>query len=73
MVEQNTTTIPTQIFQSWGGGGVGGGGVHDELLCKKMYLIACTSSKESGPSCSKLTMWLVNDSLKFTLSDAQIC
>ena len=27
----------------------------------------------SGPSCSKLTMLLVNDSLKFTLSDTQIC
>ena len=29
--------------------------------------------KISGPSCSKLTMSLVNDSLKFTLSDTQIC
>ena len=27
----------------------------------------------SGPSCSKLTTSLVNDSLKFTLSDTQIC
>ena len=27
----------------------------------------------SGPSCSKLTMSLVNDSLRFTSSDAQIC
>ena len=26
-----------------------------------------------GPNCSKLTMSLVNDSLKFTLSDTQIC
>ena len=26
-----------------------------------------------GPSCSKLTTSLVNDSLKFTLSDTQIC
>ena len=26
-----------------------------------------------GPSCSKLTMSLVNDLLKFTLSDMQIC
>ena len=25
-----------------------------------------------GPSCSKLTMSLVNDSLKFTLSDAKL-
>ena len=29
--------------------------------------------KISGPSCSKLTMSLVNDSLKFTSSDTQIC
>ena len=27
----------------------------------------------SGPSCSKLMMSLVNDSLKFTSSDTQIC
>ena len=27
----------------------------------------------TGPSCSKLRMSLVNDSLKFTLSDTQIC
>ena len=26
-----------------------------------------------GPSCSKLTTSLVNDSLKFSLSDTQIC
>ena len=31
------------------------------------------SLKKPGPSCSKLTMSLVNDSLKFTLSDTQIC
>ena len=29
--------------------------------------------KTSEPSCSKLTMSLVNDSLKFTSSDTQIC
>ena len=29
--------------------------------------------KISGPSCSKLTTSLVNDSLKFTPSDTQIC
>ena len=29
--------------------------------------------KKSGPSCTKLTMSLVNDSLKFTSSDTQIC
>ena len=27
----------------------------------------------AGPSCSKLTTSLVNDSLKFTASDMQIC
>ena len=31
------------------------------------------SSTSSGPSCSKLTTSLVNDSLKFTSSDMQIC
>ena len=35
------------------------------LLCKNV-------SKLSGPSCSKLTMSLVNNSLKFTSSDTQI-
>ena len=29
--------------------------------------------QRSGPSCSKLTTSLVNDSLKFTSSDTQIC
>ena len=32
-----------------------------------------THSKTTGPSCSKLTTSLVNDSLKFTSSDTQIC
>ena len=32
-----------------------------------------TESKCSGPSCSKLTPLLVNDSLKFKSSDTQIC
>ena len=31
------------------------------------------SPKSTGPSCSKLTMLLVNESLKFTSSDMQIC
>ena len=31
-----------------------------------------TQTRQSGPSCSKLTMSLVNDSLKFTSSDTQI-
>ena len=30
-------------------------------------------SEQSGPSYSKLTMSFINDSLKFTLSDTQIC
>ena len=30
-------------------------------------------SSRAGPGCSKLTMSLVNDSLKFTSSDTQIC
>ena len=29
--------------------------------------------RHAGPSCSKLRMSLVNDSLKFTSSDTQIC
>ena len=36
-------------------------------ICLSVY------SSYQGPSCSKLTMSLVNDSLKFTLSDTQIC
>ena len=39
---------------------------------QKKYLSFLHSSK-SGPSCSKLTTSLVNDSLKFTSSDTQIC
>ena len=31
------------------------------------------SVEHSGPSCSTLTTSLVNDSLKFTLNDTQIC
>ena len=42
--------------------------IFDRLIC---LLHICISI--SGPSCSKLTMSLVNDSLKFTLSDTQIC
>ena len=38
----------------------------------------CKNNKNSckqspGPSCSKLTMSLVNNSLKFTSSDMQMC
>ena len=38
---------------------------------KFMGSFSC-NGKQSGPSCSKLTMSLVNDSLKFTSSDTQI-
>ena len=31
------------------------------------------NAQKSGPRCSKLTTSLVNDSLKFTSSDPQIC
>ena len=37
------------------------------------YTMYDAQNKESGPSCSKLTTSLVNDSLKFTSSDTQIC
>ena len=36
------------------------------------YYGAFNNKNKSGPSCSKLTMSLVNDSLKFTSSDMQI-
>ena len=41
---------------------------------KKDLLVTFFSylSQKTGPSCSKLTMALVNDSLKFTSSDMQI-
>ena len=40
---------------------------------KKGAAAAFANSKCPGPSCSKLTMSLVNDSLKFTLNAMQIC
>ena len=48
------------------------------VLCKALLMnthntyIHGKIRKTSGPSCSKLTMSLVNDSLKFTSSDTQI-
>ena len=36
-------------------------------------LLAYACFYQPGPSCSKLTTSLVNDSLKFTSSDTQIC
>ena len=38
-----------------------------------LHFFAEVRKKKSGPSCSKLTMSLVNDSLQFTSSDMQIC
>ena len=38
-----------------------------------LILFIETKKCYSGPSCSKLMTSLVNDSLKFTSSDAQIC
>ena len=56
---------------------------HDSrALCRFEHLIITLPSscfdcwlggKTPGPSCSKLTTSLVNDSLKFALSDTQIC
>ena len=46
------------------------------LLMSTLNIPFCEVRKMSalsGPSCSKLAISLVNDSLKFTLSDAQIC
>ena len=40
--------------------------------CRKSHTHICTYT-QPGPSCSKLTTSLVNDSLKFTSSDTQIC
>ena len=46
-----------------------------KLLLKRRSTKATSEAKSvsPGPSCSKLTMSLVNDSLKFTLSDTKIC
>ena len=44
------------------------------MLCEHWHIQCGLSvNKTTGPSCSKLTMSLINDSLKFTLSDTQIC
>ena len=50
--------------------------VHMRTTEAQNYLdtLECFSGEQSpGPSCSKLTMLLVNDSLKFISSDMQIC
>ena len=43
------------------------------ILDRKKHLIKGYLCVIPGPSCSKLTTSLVNDSLKFTSSDTQIC
>ena len=45
----------------------------DKLLAIMFWGDRYEHHKQSGPSCSKLTTSLVNDSLKFTSSDTQIC
>ena len=43
------------------------------ILCRVLLHFLLFCSECSGPSCSKLTTSLVNESLKFTSSDTQIC
>ena len=38
-----------------------------------IMMLVSTLSYKTGPSCSKLTMSLVNDLLKFRSSDTRIC
>ena len=45
----------------------------NEYQCFSPNLVCALILYRSGPSCSKLTTSFVNDSLKFTLSDTQIC
>ena len=44
-------------------------GIGEKTFCPRIK----SRTSLSGPSCSKLTTSLVNDSLKFTSSDTQIC
>ena len=44
-------------------------GLHAAIFIGKWLILY----ERSGPSCSKLTMSLVNDSLKFIWSDMQMC
>ena len=43
------------------------------FICGQAEAFEGLALQTSGPSCSKLTMSLVNESLKFTSSDTQIC
>ena len=47
--------------------------INGHIHLKVSDLLFVRLQKNPGPSCSKLTMALVNDSLKFTSSDTQIC
>ena len=44
-----------------------------DSMSRHMYTYFLDSHNTPWPSCSKLTTSLVNDSLKFTSSDMQIC
>ena len=48
-------------------------GVCHNYIVDMNYISQSYFSPLPGPSCSKLTTLLVNDSLKFTSSDTQIC
>ena len=43
------------------------------FLTMNYLFFSVKENQVPGPSCSKLTMSLVNDMLKFTWSDTQIC
>ena len=47
--------------------------VYGQTGLNKLCKPRSDATKWPGPSCSKLTISLVNDSLNFTLSDKQIC
>ena len=64
IVSRNMKNIRIFLFENF----------HFLVVKFSIYLNRCVLvMKISGPSCSKLTTSLVNDSLKFTLSDTQIC
>ena len=75
---QHETIIPCHYcVWGWGGWGCEGGWLYKKwiIFIGKISSRASTVtwSSYTGPSCSKLTISLVNDSLKFTSSDTQIC
>ena len=48
-------------------------GIKLHIHLKDVVVLLFPQFCKSGPSCSKQTKSLVNDSLKFTSSDTQIC